>query len=210
MERRRILLGRWRRRSAVIHALRAILPALAAAMVVALLGWAAVNTVYRRLAADGRGGSLAIHMLGADFEGRNDAGKPFHIVAQSAERDDADPVFTLGAGALDLTQVHSRHGVYHDDTRLLDLSGAVHLDDAQGNHFLTEHALVDTHGGNVDGDKPVQGQGPLGAIAAASYRVRDNGAHVYFYGRVKGHIVGGGMRAGPALGATRASATERK
>jgi lipopolysaccharide export system protein LptC len=218
IDRRRVLLKRWRRRSALIHALRRILPGLAAAMVLGLVGWAAVNTVYRRLSADRRGGSLAIHMLKASFEGRDDQGKPFLIDADSAVRDDDDPnrivlenpVFTLGAGPPDLTKVRSRHGVYRDDSRMLDLTQDVHMDDAQGYHFVTEHALVDTRKSNVDGDKPVAGQGPLGHIVAMSYAVRDNGAHVYFYGHVKAHLVNGGVTTGRSSHAAGVGAARQK
>ncbi len=118
------------------------------------------------------------------------------ITAASAVRDDADsarvtldqPVFTLGAAPDDQTVVHARHGVYREDTRMLDLHGDVHLDNTQGNHFVTEHAYVDTVKSNVDGELPVQGHGPLGRIASSSYAVRDGGAHVFFKGRVKSHI----------------------
>jgi lipopolysaccharide export system protein LptC len=202
MQRRRLMLDRWRRRSAVIKALRRILPALCVAIIVALGGWTAFNTLFSRLSAQRPGGKLAIRLLNPNFEGRNDSGRPFLITADSAVRDDADtnkvyldkPIFTLGASP-DQTHVRSIHGVYREDTRMLDLTGDVHLDDAQGYHFVTEHALIDTQKNNVDGDRHVDGHGPLGRIAASAYAVRDGGAHTYFTGQVKSRIEGRGMAA---------------
>ncbi len=201
VRRRRILLARWRRRSALVRSLRKILPALAAVMVAALAISAGVNTLYRRLAAGSHGDGLAIRMLSPSFQGRDKAGKPFRISADSATRDDNDanrismdkPVFILGAGLPDETRVHAVHGVYREDTRILDLTGDVHLDDAQGYHFTTEHAVIDTQKSNVNGERPVQGQGPLGRIASSSYAVQDGGAHVFFRGRVVSRIEGRGV-----------------
>ncbi len=71
------------------------------------------------------------------------------------------PVFIQGSTESDQSRVRSNHGVYREDTRMLDLTGNVVLDDAKGYHFVTEHALVDTLKSNVDGDHYISGHGPL-------------------------------------------------
>jgi lipopolysaccharide export system protein LptC len=163
---------------------------------IGLAGWAAVNTLFWRTSFGKASDGLEIRMVRPNFQGRNDAGKPFLLSASSAVRDDndaarvtlEDPVFTLGSAADDKTVVRAKHGIYREDTRMLDLTGAVTLDDAQGYHFVTEHALVNTLKSDVDGEEHIEGHGPLGRIAASSYAVRDGGAHVYFTGQVKARI----------------------
>jgi lipopolysaccharide export system protein LptC len=196
IQRRRLLLERWRRHSALIHVLRRALPLTGVILLLLIGGWAAVNTLFWRLGAAAHKGDMAIRMLKPNFQGRDDKGQPYLLSAASALRDDGDsarvsledPVFTLGSAATGQTHVRAKHGVYREDTRILNLTGDVHLDDANGYHFVTEHAVIDTQKNNVDGELHVDGRGPLGQIAASSYAVRDGGAHVYFTGQVKARI----------------------
>ena len=196
IQRRQRLLLKWRRHSNLIHTLRRVLPALCVAMLLALGGWTLVTTLFSRQGAANRSSVLGIRMLKPDFQGRDEKGQPYNVTADSAVRDDADParitleapVFTLSSG-LGQTHVRARHGVYRDDTRFLNLTGDVHLEDAEGYHFVTEHVVIDTQKNNVDGETHIDGHGPLGQIAASSYAVRDGGAHVFFTGQVKAHLV---------------------
>jgi lipopolysaccharide export system protein LptC len=189
------MLQRWKRRSRLVSGARVALPALCVGIVLLLIGWAVVNAVIRRTNFGKAGSGLEIRMVKPNFQGRNASGKPFLLQAASAVRDDTDsarvtlvdPVFTLGADA-DKTVVRAKTGWYREDTRILDLRGAVTLDDATGYHFVTEHALVDTVKNDIDGEAYIEGRGPLGRIAASSYSVKDGGAHVYFTGQVKGRI----------------------
>jgi lipopolysaccharide export system protein LptC len=196
IQRRRLLHEKWRRHSARIHTLRALLPVLVVLTLVALAGWTAMSTLAWRTGAANQGGDLTIRMLKPNFEGRNAPGRPYLLSADSAVRDGADsakvtlevPVFTLGSGLPGETRVRARHGLYREDTRILDLTGDVHLDDAAGYHFITDHAVIDTLKNDVDGERHIDGHGPLGRIAASSYAVRDGGAHVFFNGQVKTRI----------------------
>jgi lipopolysaccharide export system protein LptC len=195
IQRRQRLMKRWRRHSIFIRTLRRLLPAICVLSLLVLAGWATANALFWRLGVQTQASNLVIRMLKPNFQGRDLKGQPYNLTADSALRDDADaarivleaPIFTLGSSQAS-TVVHARHGIYREDNRLLDLTGHVLLDDAQGYHFVTEHALIDTIQNNVDGDKPVEGHGPLGQIAASSYAIRSGGAHVYFTGHVKARI----------------------
>jgi lipopolysaccharide export system protein LptC len=208
IQRRRQLLQQWQRHSNLIRALRKVMPVLCIGMLVLMAGWAAINTLYWRLGAAAHKGDMAIRMLKPNFQGRDDKGQPYLLSADSALRDDGDsaritleaPVFTLGSAVTGQTHVRAKHGVYREDSRILNLTGDVHLDDAEGYHFVTEHAVIDTQKNNVDGEQHIDGRGPLGQIAASSYAVRDGGAHVYFNGQVKARIEhhGGSGGAQPA------------
>jgi lipopolysaccharide export system protein LptC len=196
IERRRRLLQQWRRHSALIAVLRKLLPALCLAILAALAGWAVVNTLGARKEG-ARIPNAEIRMVGINFQGRTEAGKPYLVTSASAMRDNADtakvtlekPVLTLGVGGPEWTTVKAGQGVYREDTRMLDLRGKVTLDDYRGNHLVTEHALVDTTKSNVDGDTPIAGQGPLGSIQASSYSLRGGGTYLHFEGGVKARIV---------------------
>jgi lipopolysaccharide export system protein LptC len=205
IERRRRLLQRWRRHSFIIRVLRKLLPALCLAIVVALAAWSAMSTFLWRKDATVRS-DANIRMLNPNFQGRTEAGKPFLVSAASAVRDNADqnkvtldkPVLMVDAGGPEWTKVSSASGVYHEDTRMLDLRGQVTLDDYRGNHLATDHALADTQKNNIYGDTRITGGGPLGSIDASSYSLRDGGAYLLFQGRVKSHIVQQKQTPGPA------------
>jgi lipopolysaccharide export system protein LptC len=196
IERRRRLLRQWRRHSALIGVLRKLLPTLCVGILLAISAWATKNVLFGR--GDGLKvqSSSQIRMLNPYLQGRTEKGQPYLVTAASAVRDSADtakltlekPVLTLGAGGPTWTKVSAAEGVYREDNGLLDLRGRVTLDDYKGNHLLTEHAFVDTKKSNVEGETPIAGRGPLGAISASSYSLRDAGAYLHFEGRVKSRI----------------------
>ena len=208
VERRQRLQAQWRRRSTLIRRLRRILPAIGAALLLALVAWTVNGTLASRLSASRQNGDLVIRLLRPRYQGRDESGRPYVLSAESAVRDNFDsarvtltaPVFSLGSAAQGQTVLHARTGVYREDTRILDLTGQVRLDDAGGMHFVTEHARVDMLTNNVDGEQHVAGNGPLGRIVASAYAVREGGGHVFFNGQVKTHIVhpGASVTAQPA------------
>ena len=163
IQRRQRLYAEWRRHSALIHIARRLFPALAMVLLAFLAVWAIAGTLVARLSATHQNGDLTIRLLKPNFQGRDENGKPYLLSADSAVRDDADaarvtlaaPVFTLGDAQQDQTHLRALRGVYHENTRVLDLRGQVHLDDSSGMHFVTEHALVDLQKNNVDGDQPI-------------------------------------------------------
>jgi lipopolysaccharide export system protein LptC len=180
----------------VIAVLRKLLPALCLLVLATIAAWAGLNVIRGR----GDGAKIAtdanIRMTSLVLQGRTERGQPYLVQAASAVRDNANsakvtldkPVLTVGAGGPTWTVVKANSGVYREDTGMLDLSGAVALDDYKGNHLVTEHALVDTKKNNVDGDSHISGHGPLGSIDASSYSLKDGGAYLLFKGRVKSRI----------------------
>lgn len=197
VERRRRLLRQWRRHSALIGLLRKLLPALCVAILAAIAAWAGLNVLNGR----GEGAKVAnqasIQMTKFFLQGRTEKGVPYAVRAASAVRDNADsakmtldqPVLNMDPGGPTWTTVTAKNGVYREDTGMLDLHGQVTLDDYKGNHLVTEHALVDTKKNNADGETHISGHGPLGAIEASSYSLRDGGAYMHFEGHVKTRIV---------------------
>jgi lipopolysaccharide export system protein LptC len=196
VERRRRLLRKWRRHSAVIAVLRKVLPALCLLILATIGAWAALNVINGRSEGAKVASDANIRMDRLVLQGRTERGQPYLVTSDSAVRDNVDsskltlvkPVLTLDSGGPTWTIVKADSGIYRQDTGILDLHGAVNLDDYKGNHLATEHAVVDTKKNNVDGDTPISGHGPLGSINASSYSLRDGGAYLLFKGRVKSRI----------------------
>jgi lipopolysaccharide export system protein LptC len=197
-ERRRGELLRWRQRSRAIHFWRRALPGVIIG-VVALLGvWVAGRTVLIKLTTPPKPppAQTGLRMLNPRFYGRDKSNNAFVLGAAEAARDSAGgksvdlsaPHLTLGGGD-DATRVHADHGVYHEDQRQLSLDGQVQIHSGSGYTFTTPDALVDTAKGEVQGDSGIQGEGPLGHIAASSYGVYDRGKRIIMKGDVHAHIV---------------------
>jgi lipopolysaccharide export system protein LptC len=187
---------RWRRRSRLIRFWRKALPALMVLISAGVLTQVVVRTVFGAHGPTAR--EQEIRMLSPKFFGRDQSGRPYTVTAKDAVRDPVhnervslnQPHMVLQSLNGDPpTTVYSATGLYNETTKMLALDGQVHLDDGKGDLFISEHALVDTDAGTVDGRSPVTGTGPLGQTAASSYAVKDKGKDILFIGHVKSHIV---------------------
>jgi lipopolysaccharide export system protein LptC len=188
---------KWRRRSHLIRFLRRALPALMAAMVLALLAAVAVQTLGRRAAPEGE---VAVRMLNPRFRGRDDEGRAFVLAAKAAVRDNADLQRVLLEGPeLELTtdperapmRVTARSGLYLEGRQLMTLKGDVVLVDPNGWRFVTEEAVVDTRRDVISGRKRIEGVGPGRKISGDSYAIYNRGERVVLRGAVRSTISGG-------------------
>ncbi len=138
----------------------------------------------------------AIHMTNPKFYGRDEKGRSFQLLAKDAVRDLKDanlvtlsaPGMMLDTGGPQPVRVQGGHGVYREDTKMLQLADGVAMQDGRGSQFHSAAATVDTRAGVVRGEKNVTGQGPLGQIAASSYAVENGGDRILFTGGVHAHI----------------------
>jgi lipopolysaccharide export system protein LptC len=187
---------RWRRRSRVIHFWRLALPLLMAAIAVGVLGLVIYRTVF---GAHGPAAQdQAIRMINPKFFGRDKSGRPFTVIAKDAVRDPIhDERITLTTPHLVLQQlngdppttVDAAIGLYNETTHILKLDNQVILNDGKSDIFRSEHAVVDTDAGTVDGPSHVVGDGPQGHTEADAYQIYDKGAHIVFIGHVKTHLI---------------------
>jgi len=187
---RRVSIQRWRRRSRVIHVLRILLPALIALILAALAAMVGYNSFTARptqLASS----NDPIRLVNPRFVGRDDRGRPYVLTAASATRDNQEyqkvyldrPALVLDDQGPDPLRITAAKGVYHEDTRKLEVSGGVRLAGATA-AFDTAASLFDTRTGELVGSGPIHGAGPLGEIEAKSYGVYDKGARMVFKGGV--------------------------
>jgi lipopolysaccharide export system protein LptC len=188
--RRRDPIQRWRRRSRVIRGLRILLPGLIAAILLGLAASVAYNVLTTQPAATGPA-DAPIRLVNPRFVGRDDRGRAFVLTAVTATRDQTDyqkvyldkPALILDDEGLDPLRITGGAGIYHEDSRKLEVSGGVRLSGARA-AFQTASSLFDTKTGELVGSGPIQGSGSLGDISAKSYGVYDKGDRMVFKGGV--------------------------
>ena len=190
-------LGEPARYSRFVGLMKFGLPALAAALVGAVLAWPGTNDDPREfrlsyaaidLSNPGRPG-----MLNARYVGTDEANRPFVVTAESAIVDPADKnrvhLTTLQADmTLDdeswVTVIADR-GEYDLDEQELLLSDRVDLFSDHGYEFHAKEVRVHLDSGAATSDLPVQGQGPLGTLRADRFRMTDLGQRLRFEGDVR-------------------------
>lgn len=191
------------RREAARHArlvgvLKVGLPLAAAAIVVVLVTWpyvtdrvaSGLRLTFADVESDADG---TVTMTNARYLGTDRRGQPFTITAESAAQNPDDPdrvVLTRLAGDIVLNDgawlsLSSDGGVYRQEARVLELAGSVSLYADSGYELRTEQATLDLAAEVAAGDAPVQGQGPLGHIDAAGFRVTEGGQRLLFLGPVR-------------------------
>jgi len=187
---RRASIQRWRRRSRFIHVLRIALPALIGLILAALAATVAYNS-FTAQPAHPASTNDPIRLVNPRFVGRDERGRPYVLIAATATRDAQDfqkvyldkPALVLDDQGPDPLRITAAKGVYHEDTRKLEVSGGVRLAGATA-AFDTAESLFDTRTGELVGSGPIHGAGPLGEIQAKSYGVYDKGARMVFKGGV--------------------------
>ena len=199
--------------SRLVHLLRWSLPLALFSVVCTVGGYVAVDAMHAA-AARPEEGLIQIRMSNPHFLGRDDKGRVFDLSARQAARDDRNlqrvlltaPVIVMtvvGEGRSTLT---ADHGVYREDTRMLQLQGHVRVDDSKSSTLSTNDALVDTRAGTVTGISRLAANGPQGAISAGSYAATNHGDRVVLRGGVRGSINGGAQLFGaPAPGSPQRS-----
>jgi len=190
-------LGKARRRSLVIRALRWLLPLIMVGVVALLVGLVAQHAARRRAASD-REAQAPIRMLDPRFFGRDNQGRPYILGASQAARDEAsleivrlrDPKVTLDMDGTHPSTLTADTGVFHEDTRLLYLKGHVKADNAKTSQFATDEAVVNTQTGVVSGPAALSSQTPAGDLQSRSFDVLDKGNRIVFKGGVHARLSG--------------------
>jgi len=187
----------WRSRQ--VAYLKLMLPAVALLIVTLILAWPQLGHDDNRVRFGGNRISAddaeSLRMLNARYVGVDNQDRPYVVTAKTATRETAHATRTdLQSPKADMTTSNgawvaatAKTGVYHNQSRRLDLAGDVSLFHDDGNEFHTARAQVDLNQGAATGDDPVAGQGPSGTIAAEGFRLYDRGAVIIFTG--KAHLV---------------------
>lgn len=186
------------RYSRFVDLLKFLLPATAFVLIILLVLWPQLMGGY---------GSLIVPMLLGDaaivddsmvmrqphYSGLTSAADPYEVVAETAIVDPENPnrihLTRLEADlererASDL-RLTAASGVYYRAIEKLKLEGDVRLTTSDGYRFETPAAQISLARGRVWGERPVQGNGPAGALEADRFEIRDGGDVLRFEGRVK-------------------------
>ncbi len=196
-DRRRTTLEAARRRSMVIRILRLSFLILAAAIIAVVAGYIIVHALRKepppapQPIVEGE----EVRMINPRFSGRDRAGRPYVVIADSATRREDDPEVTdLVNPRLDTapdagsSHVSASRGVYDANRKILDLYDDVRLETPDGNLYHTTHTRLFIDSDFIEGDQPVSGAGPLGTIRADRFQVINGGERVVFTGHVITHI----------------------
>ncbi len=194
--RRRMTLDAARKRSANIKRLRLSFLLLAAVIVAVVLLYIVLNILRQDAPppplADASG---EVRMINPRFSGRDNAGRPYVVIADTATRridepettDMVNPRLDTAPGA-DSSQVTARRGVYQAGLKILNLYDHVVLTTPNGYEYQTEHARFFIGIDSIEGDEPVSGTGPMGSVRADGYEIINGGEKVTFSGNVVTHI----------------------
>jgi lipopolysaccharide export system protein LptC len=135
-------------------------------------------------------------MVNPRFVGLDSKQQPYTVTAKSAtqERAGADLILLdhpqadilLDGGAW--VTVTGRTGRYSQKQQILDLEGDIDVFHDSGYEFHTEKAQIDLANDTINGDVPVTGHGPGGAIDAQGFMILDHGQTVIFTGNSKLHL----------------------
>lgn len=185
---RRLSLRQARSRSDLVRLLRMLFTsgaAISAGVLIGSLAYSVISGTHGRQAFDD---TQIVTMQNPRFTGRDAAGQPYVITADTAQRNGANPaLIELVMPALDdglNGTVRAPRGVFDQDAQHLELFEEVVLTDAGGNRFVTTHARMFVQENRVLGLQPLEGESPLGKIRADTYEIQEGGQRLIFRGNV--------------------------
>jgi lipopolysaccharide export system protein LptC len=129
-------------------------------------------------------------MINPRYVGTDKNNRPFSITADSGARSESQPgIVDLVNPYTELTQangtwvaIKAERGRYNQDTGKLLLLGHANLFQDKGVEFVTDEVEADLKVNTAWGDRPIEGQGPFGALHAAGFRLLDKGDTIVFLG----------------------------
>jgi lipopolysaccharide export system protein LptC len=179
-----------RPRPPLIATLRVVLPGVAIATLLAIIG-SAVLSAWR--GAESRAEvTRPIELIGPRLSGEDGKNRPFVITSVTAEREPGaanrirlhSPVLVRDPGSADQMKVTANSGVYDETAGRLELSGDVRFTSPSGTS-TTQAATYDAKTGEVLGSAAVQAAGSSGQqLRAGSFAVKDKGDSVVYKGGV--------------------------
>jgi lipopolysaccharide export system protein LptC len=184
------------RRNRAVTVFKAILPATAVLLLVALAvapgmrnGLSSQRVTYKIQTINGN--APASRMDDAKYHGVDQHGQPFTLTAGTANQQDSDDIalsnpegdITLTSGAW--LMLKSDAGMFDQKLQTLGLSGNVTLYRNDGTMMTGPDARIDLRHGGATSSSPVQAAGPFGTLnAAGGFVLSDRGADVLFNGPV--------------------------
>ncbi len=200
--RRSLLQTRARPRQSVhysrfVHAMKWLLPTVAAVLILIILVWPYLRTEDLRFrisfAALNTGETEDPSMVNPRYLGIDRDDQAYSVTADLARKLVGNTLsIELEMPKADITLkdgtwlvLTAENGVYQRQAQTLDLRGAVNLFHDSGYEFRTAKARLDLEKGRAAGDAPVHGQGPFGDLKAEGFDLLDKGKVIVFNGKSK-------------------------
>lgn len=181
--------------SRFVGLMKIVLPATAVALAALVLFWPQINPLDNRFRLKPVQVTIDdlenLRMVQPRFVGTDAKNQPFTITADQATQEaGASDTTALASPKGDLTlnngswiALAASEGVYHKQTRLLELWDEVNVFHDAGYEIKTRRAKADLGEGNVFGDDPVEGQGPDSHLRGEGFRIYDKGARIAVTGK---------------------------
>jgi len=181
--------------SRFVNFMRIALPLVAVVIVVLVIAWPQLTEKPKKFSlsisnvATGEAGAQQI--INARFTGTDLENRPYSVTADTAShvKNAPDMVYlafpkaeiTLQSGAW--LSLSAETGTFNRKMQVLNLQDAVSLFHDMGYDLRTSAADIFMKQGTASGNKPVSGQGPIGTVQSAGFRILDGGKRVLFTGK---------------------------
>jgi lipopolysaccharide export system protein LptC len=195
--------------SRFVQAMKLLLPLTAAGLLLAVLAWPGASPPPGefRLSyalggqADGPPTMERPRYVGVDGGQRQHVITALRAVQSAANQGNillTEPQADLTDGDGTWLAVTAASGLYQQTEGRLWLEGPVSVYSDLGYEFAARSLDVDLKAGTAETAEPVAGQGPLGVLRAERARITDKGARLWFEGKVRVVLHGGGNRSATA------------
>ncbi len=134
--------------------------------------------------------SAPVTVGNVEFDGKDDLGRPYSILARSASHPQSDSKHVslvepsadmiLSKGAY--VAIQADRGTLDRDANKVTLEGKVNLFHDDGLAFKTEKATIDLDTKDASGQSPVEGQNKDGELISEGFTITNNGDVVLFTG----------------------------
>ncbi|WP_448191688.1 LPS export ABC transporter periplasmic protein LptC [Azospirillum sp. sgz301742] len=185
VHRRRVTRPVSRAYSRIVTLMKLTLPALALALVALVAAWPTLNELPKpRITAD----KGQLEMINPRYFSTDEKDQPYSLTAKRAEQSSDQPgIVVLDKPVAEMTEtagtwvtMRSERGWYDQNTGILKMRGAVHVQRDDGSEFTTEEAYSDVQKGTAWGDVHVESQGPQGVVLADGFRMTERGRTMVF------------------------------
>lgn len=201
-ERRGLSRGQLARRRFAVRWTKRLLPALALALLAAVVFWPEIeggedrSRVSFRRSVQPR--AEALRVVNPRYQGIDELNRPFTLTANAARQPGAEPLLNLEEPRADIVltggawvYVRSHTGRFDRPANHLDLAGDVTIYHDSGLMLLTDSMAVQIDAGSASGDEAVAAQGSFGTLTAEGFRLTERGAVVVFTGHAHAVLEGG-------------------
>lgn len=195
--RRALTLGAAQRHTRIVKLARAILLCLAA-LILGILAFYFLQPAEAVRPMESPDES--VRMTNPIFKGRNEDGTPYRLEAKSAvQKFDTPDLVALDSPVLnffrvpgaDESNVVANIGQFDKANNILTLNGAVTLKTDDGYFCHSEHAVIYMKAKRIEGDQPIDCDGPFGTAWGKAYEINDNYTEFVFKNGMNARLVQG-------------------